>query len=475
MPVSEVIRAAMIVDGVPDDEIEVYVKEKLQAIRQGLRQNFEREQASGRVLRTIGSPMPDGHYLTTLSDVTDLHRAAQALRRSNELLELSVAQRTQELTQANAKLEVAKSVAERATRAQTRFLAAASHDLLQPLQAARLFIGALQDNLPSVDGRNRDLMRNADVSIDSANRLLRALLNLSRLEAGGVSPAVRPVDVAALMEMLRREFEPVAEAKGLYLHVAPRSAWVMSDPDLLRSVLQNLIGNAIRYTQKGGVMVVCRRDPGGLRFEVRDSGPGIPEEALDRIFGEYSRLAPDGEAAESGTGLGLSIAERVCHLLGHGLSVRSRPGRGSTFAVAAVRAPAAARGAIAAPRYHHLDGLHILHVENDPKIRDAMEVLLSGWGARVTGAASAEETLALAGRWDVVLADHQLGEGITGLDLIAAMAGRAGIFALLTANWSEQLAARAAAMDLEIIQKPVAPASLRSFLARARRMGVAAE
>ena len=374
--------------------------------------------------------MPDGHYLTTLSDVTDLHHAAEALRRSNEVLESNVAERTirttranSQLASANSQLVEAKIVAERATRSQTRFLAAASHDLLQPLQAARLFIGALQDDLPDAGGHHRELLQNTDVSIESANRLLRALLNLSRLEAGGIRPAVRPVDVAALLETLRREFEPVARRKNLVLHVASRSAWVMSDPDLLRSVLQNLIGNALRYTETGRVMVACRPDMGGLRFEVRDSGPGIPSEALAEVFQEYSRL-PNARESET-AGLGLAIVERVCKLLDHPLVVRSQPGRGSTFAVVAPMATALVRKASMVARPRHLGNLRVLHVENEAQIVQAMAVLLTGWGVQVQSAPSASAALALDGDWDVVLVDHQLGGEVTGLDLIAALRGRA--------------------------------------------------
>jgi signal transduction histidine kinase/Na+/proline symporter/CheY-like chemotaxis protein len=474
MPITDVIRRALSADGVSESEIEEFLRLKLQCIHEGRPQNFEREHKNGRVLKTVGSPMPDGHYLTTLSDVTDLHRAAQALRRSNELLELNVAERTAELTRANVALVEAKSVAERASKSQARFLAAASHDLMQPLQAARLFIGALQDDLPNAGDRHRDLLQTADVSIDSANRLLRALLNLSRLEAGGIRPAVRPVDVGVLLETLKREFEPIALRKNLSLHIPSRSAWVMSDPDLLRSVLQNLIGNALRYTQQGRILVACRRDGRGLRFEVRDAGTGIPEDSLSEIFKEYSRLANDHDS-ESGAGLGLAIVERVCKLLDHPLVVRSRLGRGSTFAVVAPLAPAMARSRVAAPRPRQLDNLKVLHVENEAQIVRGMEVLLTGWGAQVQNAPSAGAALALKGNWDVVLVDHQLGGEVSGLDLIAALSGRAEIFALLTANLSETVARQAASMGVEIILKPVAPASLRSFLSRAQRMCVAAE
>jgi signal transduction histidine kinase/Na+/proline symporter/CheY-like chemotaxis protein len=472
-PITDVLRFKMERDGRPDGEIERALSEKLRHIRQGQDQDFEIRRADGTVIRTTGAPLPDGHYLTSMSDVTAMHAAASALRRSNEELERNVAARTAELTRANLALAEAKSAAERATNSQGRFLAAASHDLLQPLQAARLFIGALQDDLPA-SSPHRELIRSADVSIEAANRLLRALLNLSRLEIGGVKPEVQPVDVNGLLEVMRREFEPVAKLKGITLRILARRSWVMSDPDLLRSVLQNLIGNAVRYTREGTVLVACRNDQDGLRFEVRDSGPGIPESAQNDIFKEYSRLTPRSEG-DSGTGLGLAIVERLCHLLSHRLKVRSRLGAGSTFSVVVPYAPAGVHSHPAAALQGGLAGLKVLHIDNEASILEGMRALLARWDVSVTSVSSAAAALALTERWDVVFADYRLDGPLTGLDLIEKLKDRADVFALLTANWSDEVIQRAAMLSVEIIRKPIAPASIRTFLTRARHVRAAAE
>lgn len=470
-PVGEAIRASFVATGQGEAEIKAHVNLRLAHIRHGIAVEFERTDRDGRILKISGSPMPDDRYVTTYTDITELRRSALALQQVNEQLEHRVDERTRALTAANAQLAEAKAVAERATHSQARFLAAASHDLLQPLQAARLFIGTILEDPKSIAAESRELLRHADLSIESADRLLAALLNLSRLEVGGIRPGVQPVAVKDLLTGLAREFDRTAAEKGLKLRIVPSRAWVLSDSDLLRSVLQNLIGNAVRYTQSGSVLVGCRRDGGALRFEVRDSGPGIPEGALDTIFKEFQRL-PAGAAAGQGVGLGLSIAERICKLLGHHLTVRSRLGEGSVFSVTVPRAAAPAARTVAASRGRFRPGLRILCVENELAVLRSLEGLLVKFGAQVSTATSLTEALALDGSWDILLADYQLGPDGNGLEVIQAIGGRAGMAALLTANATEALIEEAADLNIEMIKKPVSPAFLRGFLARADRMAL---
>jgi signal transduction histidine kinase/Na+/proline symporter/CheY-like chemotaxis protein len=473
-PIGELIRSALADSGVSERDIEAEVELRLAQIRQGIPYDFERMRPDGLVLKSSGSAMPGGRYVTSFTDVTELRRSAHDLKHAKELLEERVNTRTQELTAANAALADAKLRAERISNAQARFLAAASHDLLQPLHAARLFMGALREELPQRLSSAQDLATNADLSIESANRLLRALLNLSRLEVGGVKLEVRPVDVGALLNELEREFEPVALDKGLKLRVVPTQDWVMSDPDLLRSVLQNLIGNAVRYTRSGGVLVGCRRQNGNLRFEVRDSGPGIPESALGVIFQEFSRL-PEGAQTGPGAGLGLAIADRVCKLLNHDLTVRSILSKGSVFSVT-VPISQTIPSAPSLPVPGSLpSGMRVLCVENDSAVLQSMEALLTRWGAQVATATSMGQAVALSGSWDVILADHHLESDGNGLDLIETMMDRANVLALITADQSEETLARAAEMGVEVIRKPVAPATLRIFLSQALRLRDAAE
>jgi PAS domain S-box-containing protein len=465
-PLEELIRQTAPLGNGRRNEIELLIEERIGPIRRRERQMFERDWANGLTLRVTGVPLSGGEYVTSFTDVTELRAAARELAQSNELLEQRVSARTQQLTAANAALAEAKGQAERVTNAQARFVAAASHDLLQPLHAARLFLGAASQDF--TDGEEtRGLVAKADISIESADRLLRALLNLSRLESGGVQPEVAAVSVDALLNSLRRDFETQAASKGLRLDIVATGLWVKSDPDLLRSVLQNLIGNAVRYTPRDGRVVIgCRRSGATARIEVADNGPGIDETQLPRIFAEFSRL-PSSVDAGAGVGLGLAIAERICRTLGHDLRVQSQLGRGSVFSVAAPRC-APVRLDVPAPRHSALPGdLRVLCIDDEPAVLDAVTILLRRWNVRVSAANSLEEAQAMAGPWDVVLADHQLGPGPTGLDFLAGLRGSGAILALVTAKSDEAIAARAAELGVEVFRKPLSPAPLRAFLMRA--------
>jgi len=469
-PIAELIKATT---RGSEAEVAELLENRLGPMRRHEPQNFERDWTPNLTLKVVGQPLSTGEYVTSFTDVTELRATARALREANEELEDRVRARTGELTAANEALAAANALAEKATNSQARFVAAASHDLLQPLNAARLFIGAVAED-SAARSPGRELLRKADLSIDAADRLLRALLNLSRLEVDGVKPAFSPVAAGPLLQVLWREFEPLAAEKGIALRVAPTKLWVLSDPDLLRSVLQNLIGNAVRYTATGGVVIGCRRDVGGVRFEVRDSGPGITEDELPLIFKEFQRLQA-GVRAAPGAGLGLAIVDRICRALDHALTVRSRPGVGSTFSVTAPRADHHGVGRVArAPGASPLQ-LSVLCVENEPFILQALESLLKRWGAVVELASSAEEALALEGPWDVTLADFHLGAGADGLTMLEAMEHRSAVRALITASSDEGLLARASKLGIAVMRKPVAPASLRAFLTYASTRRQAAE
>lgn len=466
-PIAEVIHFGLERIGIKASEAGQRVERRLQHMRARRPFTSERIEPDGTVLKVVASPMSGGRYVTSFTDVTELRHAAEALSEANEALEERVARRTQELTRAMTELSAAKAVAEQATTSQTRFLAAASHDVLQPLQAARLFIGSLGEELgKDQTAAAHELLSSADLSIEAANRLLRALLNLSRLEIGGSKPEIRTVDIGALFQDLRREFELLAREKGLTLRIAPNrtKAYALSNPDLLRSILQNLISNAIRYTANGTILMACRPDAQGLRLEVRDTGPGISPESLNTIFQEFVRL-PQQDDALPGAGLGLSIVKRVCEMLGHTLALRSAIGKGSVFAVTVQRALPQAHQAERSPGAV-LPALRVLYVDNEPSILIAMKALLGRWGVDVSTALSATEAVAMTGHWNVILSDYQLGESTNGLDLIEAMRHRASVFALLVASPTEAILQRAADLGVEVIEKPVAPTVLRMFLAR---------
>lgn len=437
-----------------------WIERRLEALRRRVPHDHERTQPDGRILRSTGTPMTGGGYVTSYSDITELRLAARALEEANERLEARVADRT-------ARLDDARRTAEAAVASKTRFLAAASHDLLQPLHAARLFIAALREEDEASTGQVRGLAENADRSIESAHGLLKALLNLSRLEAGGVRPSVGPLSVRAMFDDLRREFTPLAAAKGLRLIIVSSDLWIASDRDLLRSLLQNLIGNAVRYTDRGRVLVGARREAGRVRIEVFDTGRGIPPEQQEAIFGEFTRL-PGVAGDEIGAGLGLAIVRRVAGLLDHRLGLVSEVGRGSRFSVELPRATPVETPRVVEGGLSTLDGLpprRVLCVDNDRSILHGLKLLLSRWGLATVAADDAAGALAAEGEFDAALVDLHLGDGPDGLEVVAALRAR-GLtrIALITADADDELAVRAQAAGAVLMAKPVRPASLKAFL-----------
>ncbi len=418
----------------------------------------------GRVLDAFADGMADGGFVLSVTDVTAERAARAALSRANETLEARVAARTLEL-------EDALANAERANAARTRFVAAASHDLMQPLSAARLYLAAIGDaGLPPEAAA---AVAKAQAALGSVETLVTALLDISRLESGKAAVSVGPVRLDLMLMQLRDEFAPLAAARGLRLRVRPRPVAVVSDAGYLRRILQNLMSNAIRYTERGGVLVGVRAaGPDAVRIGVWDTGPGIPPEEHDNIFREFHRLNARASASE-GMGLGLAIVERAAALLGHPLDLRSVVGRGTAFTLRATLAgtPAqalAAAGAGPAPR-PPLDRLGLL-VENDADLRRALCLLLERWGVSVLEAPTGEAALALIDEVgicpDFLLVDQHLGDGMDGLAFIAAFAARHGPLParLITADRGPALAAACAAAGVAPLLKPIDAAALDAFV-----------
>ena len=491
-PIAELIRYNALRGECGPGEVDAHVERRLAHMRRREPHVFERARPDGTVLKTVGGPMPGDGYIMSFIDVTAERRAQDALAAANAGLESRVAERTAELIAANAELErtavaleTARAQAEEATRDKTRFLAAASHDLLQPLHAARLFCAALGDDL--TDGQ-RPLADGIDQSLGAADRLLRSLLDISQLDAGGVRPDVRLFEIGELLAELANGLRRSAEAKGLNLRIVPSAHWVSTDRTLLRSILQNFAANAIRYTQTGGVVVGCRRRGAQLRIEVWDSGVGIPESEHDCIFEAFQRgsgVTASGQSGGGDVGLGLAIARRTARLLGARLNMRSVPGRGSLFAVTVPLAvPEAASAWSPGPRESMrnapaLRGTRVLCVDDDARILDGLAALLGGWQCDMARARSfAEAVTLMSGPIDAALVDYHLGNGAgtgeTGLDVVAALRARApdAAVALVTAEPSAAVARAAALLDAAVLRKPVDPVALQAFLARPRVLAV---
>lgn len=465
-PIAELIRHnAQRGDFGPGD-IEPHIAKRLSYLRAGLPHSFERVRRDGRVIKTVGGPMPGGGYVMSFTDITAEAQARDDLRRTLEELEQRVADRTSELSQANRQLA-------RAMHDRTRFLAAASHDLLQPLHAARLFTAALErDVAPAARG----LVGRVERSIVAAEDLLRALLDISKIDAGGVQPAMARLELRPFLSDLVDSFRPMAEGKGLKLHLGPVPGAVLTDAGLLRSVMQNFLANAVRYTPEGGVLVGVRRRGTMLRIDVVDSGVGIKADAIEAIFCEFTRL---GEVEVDGLGLGLALSERIVRLLGGAIEVRSVPGRGSRFSLILPgltepdrsnrRLDATSRTkAVRRERQRRAEGLAVLVVDDDPRIVEASLALLSRLGHRPVGVTTPEAALTACGEADAALIDYRLGEGQTGLALLERLRTlRPGLpAALVTAETSPAIRMEAEALGVDVFAKPVAAGLIERFLAR---------
>ncbi|MCP8467759.1 hybrid sensor histidine kinase/response regulator [Pseudomonas sp. ZM23] len=472
-PIADIIRynaeRGLCGPGDPD----LHVAKRLYWMRQGTPHTSERLFPNGRVIELIGNPMPGGGFVMSFTDITAYRDAEQGLKDANEGLEQRVQERTFELSQLNQALTEAKGNAEAANQSKSRFLAAVSHDLMQPLNAARLFSAALahQEKLPD---EASELVRHLDSSLRSAEDLITDLLDISRLEGGRVSADHAAFPLDNLYDTLGVEFRVLAQEHGIDFHVRSSKLRVESDIKLLRRVLQNFLTNAFRYA-KGHVLLGVRREPGHLRLEVWDHGPGIPQDKLQVIFEEFKRLDSHQTRAEKGLGLGLAIADRLCKVLGHRLEVRSWPGKGSVFSVsvplARQPAPVALNGhKVEAPE--QLNGAQVLCVDNEDSILVGMNSLLTRWGCRVLTARSREECQALLdgdARPQLALIDYHLDDGELGTDLMAWLRTRLGEpvpGVVISADARPELVAQIHAAGLDFLPKPVKPAALRALLSR---------
>ncbi|UJM86389.1 hybrid sensor histidine kinase/response regulator [Rhodanobacter denitrificans] len=479
VPVAELIRWNAERGECGPGEVEAHVAKRIQYMRAGSAHLFQRVRPDGTVIEMRGRALPGGGYVTTYTDVTAYKHAEQALIEVNETLEQRVEQRTAELSEALVATAQARRAAETANISKTRFLAAASHDLLQPLNAARLFTSALRQH-PGLDPEASGLAERIDASFRAAEDLLDALLDVSRLDAGSYHPEVGAFALAELFDSLTAQFAVVAERRGLRLRVVPTRLAVRSDPQLLRRILQNFLSNALRYTSKGSVLLGARRvGVDEVRIEVWDSGPGIAAEQRARIFDEFQRLEQPSPWGEKGLGLGLSICDRLAGILGHRLDLHSRVEHGSCFAVTVPRNEAVPvrRQRVQRSGTDKQLPLTVLCLDNDAAILDGMRALLSRWGVdcRIAlDAAQARDELR-RGTVDLILADYHLADDADGLQVLQQLRQALGDLppvAMITADGSSELKQRARALGYPLLHKPVRPAALRALLtALVRRQG----
>lgn len=439
---------------------------------------------NGTILDIHGHRLPDGGFIVNVMDVT-------VESQTNAMLEKNVQERTRELTEANVKLRqqyeeqasveemlrVAKEEAEAAVSSKTRFLAAASHDLLQPINAAKLLISTLMEY--SRETNMAETVARLDRSFSSTESLLHALLDISRLDSTGTDLSVTSFGIDEILETVREDFEPLAAKKNLRLDIVPSSAWVESDQRYLLRSVQNLVMNAIQYTETGRVLAGCRRRGDHLVVEIWDTGIGISKSDQARVFTEFTRVKSHDTGY--GMGLGLSIVERACRHLNHKVSLRSKPGIGSVFSIELPLAKTGgaphgqtptrmARRAERVTQQADMD-LIVLIVENDADVLFATVQKLESWGASVLGASSTQEALALVRDIgmppDIILADYQLDDDDNGILTIKALRREAGEHIpaiMITANREESLTQAGREHGFTVLKKPVQLSRLRPLI-----------
>ncbi|MBK3403283.1 hybrid sensor histidine kinase/response regulator [Methylorubrum populi] len=408
----------------------------------------------------------------------DQQGGAYSLFQTAIMLEGRVRARTEELTglmrsleRSNEAMQAAKEEAETANRSKTRFLAAASHDLLQPLNAARLSLSALTDLAPGPEAKA--VARQVERGLETIEDLIKALIDISKLDAGIVRPVVKPVRLADLVAGIEASFRPFAERKELRLVTRCADLVVETDGILLQRILQNLVSNAIRYTESGGVLIAAQRRGKLCRIDVVDTGCGIPESERALVFEEFFRGGREGDDGGVGLGLGLSIVQRMASTLDHAIELHSRTGHGTrlslTLPLAAQRPDARVT---LAPLATALTGARVLAIENDASTAEALQRLLRSWDAEVQVFRDLAGVVAALGtglaRPDVMVIDYHLDNGACGLDVVDYLRRNRGWVTpviLTTADHGADIAARAQATGAELVHKPIKPAQLRSLLA----------
>ncbi|MEO5962904.1 MAG: PAS-domain containing protein [Thermomonas sp.] len=459
MPIAEASAWALReIDGITHAVGDEPLQRRLAHMRAGTPHLSERVFPDGSIVEIRGNPMPGGGFVATFSDVTAFREAETGLKRVNETLEQRVVERT-------TLLETAKREAEHANDAKSRFLAAIGHDLLQPLHAAHLFTDALQQR---ADPQQRELARQIGGALDSTTDLLTTLLDMSRLEAGGLVPEPRAFPLSDVLDPLVAQFGVLASEHCLRLRFVPTRAWVRSDPQLLRRVLQNFLGNALRYTQQGSVLLGVRHvatvEGTCVRIEVHDTGPGIDAGQHEEIFQEFRR---GDDVPGQGLGLGLAISQRIAALLGSPIGLRSEPGHGSLFFIQVPRVPAAT-----APRtlVHGVAGLRVLVVDNEPLALAALREVLLGWGCDVDAVADGHAAAACLSVQpaDLWIFDYHLDGGDDGVALQQRLSQRFDGVPCMILSADQTGAVRTAAQEagLPLLMKPLRPLALKSMLDR---------
>ncbi len=460
-------------------DVDTLVAKRMEHLRKGSPHRFLRQRSDGKVIEMVGNPLPGGGFVTSFNDITEHIEIQQALEEANIHLEQRVIKRTQEVQAINAELlteierraeaekelVTARKAAEQANASKTRFLALASHDILQPLNAAKLYISALQE--AELTDKDNEVVSKLNDSVIASEVLIATLLDIARLDQGDLQPKLQPCDLTSILHPLIDEFTMKAEQKGIRLATRIAPAWVTADPTYLHRILRNLLSNAVKYTESGKILVTVRHRTTGILVQIWDTGMGIDVDEQAKVFNDFYRI---DNRQQRGVGLGLSIVERLCQQLNSPVSVRSKAGKGSCFSF--TLSPCLPRDEESGKKVaggRTLADLCVLVVDDQNVNLDAMQTLLQRWGCDVMIADNTVQALALAEERPpgMLLVDYQLGENRTGLQLISDLRQLRTDYVpavLITANREESLAQACKQQQVSYMNKPVKPAKLRALM-----------
>ncbi|WP_394173922.1 PAS domain-containing hybrid sensor histidine kinase/response regulator [Thalassotalea litorea] len=464
-PVEEIIRfnanRGFFGDGPKQQEVE----KRLTYLQQGIPYRFQRVQKTGKVYEMNGNPLPGGGFVTTYADITEFVNTQKALEEINAHLESRVEQRTEDLQRLNKALGEAKQDAEQANINKSRYFAALSHDLLQPFNAANLFSSILQEKCDQDD--IRELSQNISHSLENAEQLLTSILELTKLDAGTIRPHIDDFYLGNFLNPICEEFKMMAEEKGLRFHANIENVGTRSDKTLLRRVIQNLLTNAIRYTETGSVELTLERHGPAILLHIKDSGIGIKAEDQQRIFNDFEQI---NQNKEQGLGLGLAITMRICKILGIDLTLKSEFGVGSEFSlqlpVIALSKKSIPATSVNPVNRQDLKSLKVLIIDNDDAVLVAMDKRLSEWGCQAWQAK--DQTMAVEiteqHKPQLIIADYHLDDGVTGLEVVKFIHQQldADIPIIInSADHSEDIREEIREQGFQFLNKPVKPAALK--------------
>lgn len=474
-------------------DMERSVRERLEQASTSSSFFFEYVRPNGRVLEVRRNPMPSGGFVTTYTDITARRQAAMQLSEAKEHLEERVRERTAALSTLNEQLRqeiaerldveeelrLATAAAEEANLSKTRFLAAASHDLLQPLNAARLFISTLQEQ--QLAEKTERLVERTDLALQGVENLLSTLLEISKLDAGAVPTKLRDFPISDVLKRLAEEYQPLIIEAGLDLRMVDCSVTVNSDRKLLERILRNFLSNAVRYTYNGRILIGCRRRKDKLVVQVTDTGLGIGDKDLDTIFEEFHQLKQSGDNGAPGVGLGLAIVKRIAEMLDVRVIVNSRLGQGSTFAVEIPMSHRKVQAHLSSPRAvpsleMPLHGASVLVIDNEASIREGMYHLLESWGCEVFTAGDMKGVCRLLDsggcKPDFLIVDYHLDHQITGVDILRYLSAEHGIRVpaiVVTADRSDEMRNQVTREGYRVLHKPLKPHRLRAWMAHSMK------